>query len=77
MSARIHHPGYKILIAAAPDHAAAVRMASRLLSLGYASHIVPSQIGGETWYRVQVGPYPTSVSARAMRVKLLAALAVR
>jgi cell division septation protein DedD len=76
-STKIHHPRYKIVIAAAPDRAAAVRMASRLLSLGYASHIVPSQIDGQTWYRVQVGPYPTSISARAIQAKLLAALAAR
>ena len=46
-STKIHHPRYKIVIAAAPDRAAAVRMASRVLSLGYASHIVPSQIDGQ------------------------------
>jgi cell division septation protein DedD len=51
--------GYNIVIDAAMDRAAANRMASRLLALGYTSHIVPSQINGQTWYRVQVGPYPT------------------
>ncbi|MGH7915194.1 MAG: SPOR domain-containing protein [Candidatus Binataceae bacterium] len=72
-----HHHGYNIVIDAAMDRAAASRMASRLLQLGYTSHIVPSQINGETWYRVQVGPYPTSDDARAAQAQLRAAYTAR
>jgi cell division protein FtsN len=41
-----------------------------LLGLGYASHMVPSQIDGQTWYRLQVGPYPTEDAALAAEAKL-------
>ncbi|HVA39977.1 MAG TPA: SPOR domain-containing protein [Candidatus Binataceae bacterium] len=71
------HHGYNIVIDAAMDRAAANRMASRLLGLGYTSHIVPGQINGQTWYRVQVGPYPTSDEARAAQAQLRAAYSAR
>jgi cell division septation protein DedD len=69
--------GYNIVIDAAMDRAAANRMASRLLALGYTSHIVPSQINGQTWYRVQVGPYPTADDARSAQEQLRAAYTAR
>lgn len=72
-----HPKGYNIVIDAAMDHAAANRMASRLLGLGYTSHIVPSQINGQTWYRVQVGPYPTPDDARAAQAQLRTAYTAR
>lgn len=71
-SARTQHRGYKILIAAATDRSAADRMASRLLGLGYASYVTPTEVNGQTWYRVQVGPYPTSAAARAAQANLQA-----
>jgi DedD protein len=76
-SAATRHHGYNIVIDAAMDHAAANRMASRLFGLGYTSHIVPSQINGQTWYRVEVGPYPTSDDARAAQAQLRAAYTAR
>ncbi|HVB80600.1 MAG TPA: SPOR domain-containing protein [Candidatus Binataceae bacterium] len=75
-SAGTHH-GYNIVIDAAMDRAAANRMASRLLGLGYTSHIVPTRISGQTWYRVQVGPYPTSGEARAAQAQLRTAYTAR
>jgi cell division septation protein DedD len=69
--------GYNIVIDAAMDRTAANRMASRLLALGYTSHIVPSQINGQTWYRVQVGPYSTQDDARAAQTQLRAAYTAR
>lgn len=69
--------GYNIVIDAAMDRTAANRMVSRLLALGYTSHIVPSQINGETWYRVQVGPYPTQDDARAAQAQLRSAYTAR
>jgi len=71
------HRGYNIVIDAAMDRQAAYRMSSRLLALGYTSHIVPTQINGQTWYRVQVGPYPTSEDARAAQAQLRAAYTSR
>ncbi|MFZ1122571.1 MAG: SPOR domain-containing protein [Candidatus Binataceae bacterium] len=65
------------MIDAAMDHAAANRMASRLLGLGYTSHIVPTQISGQTWYRVQVGPYPSADDAREAQAQLRAAYTAR
>jgi DedD protein len=72
-SAGARRAGYNIVIDAAMDRAAANRMASRLLGLGYTSHIVPSRINGQTWYRVQIGPYPTPDDARAAQTQLRAA----
>ena len=76
-SAGTHRKGYNIVIDAAMDRAAANRMASRLLGLGYTSHIVPTQINGQTWYRVQVGPYPTADDAREAQAQLRAAYTAR
>ena len=61
---------YSILMAAAMDRSAADRISSRLLSLGYTSYVTRSNVNGRTWYRVQVGPYPTSSAAQAVRPKL-------
>jgi cell division septation protein DedD len=69
----IHHHVYKITIAAM-DRASADRMVSRLLGLGYTSHIVPGQIDNQIWYRVQVGPYPTAAAAQAAQANLKTAL---
>jgi cell division septation protein DedD len=75
--AGIHGKGYNIVIDAAMDRGAANRMASRLLGLGYTSHILPTQINGQTWYRVQVGPYPSADDARAAQAQLRAAYTAR
>ena len=72
-----HGRGYNIVIDAAMDRAAANRMASRLLGLGYTSHIFPTRINGQTWYRVQVGPYPTADDAQAAQAQLRTAYTAR
>ena len=71
------HHGYNIVIDAAMDRASASRMYSRLLALGYTSRIVPTQINGQTWYKVQVGPYPSAEDARAAQDQLRAAYTAR
>ena len=76
-SAGRHGRGYNIVIDAAMDRAAANRMASRLLGLGYTSHIFPTRINGQTWYRVQVGPYPTADDAQAAQAQLRTAYTAR
>jgi hypothetical protein len=65
------------MIDTAMDRAAADRMVSRLLGLGYIAHTAPSQIDGKTWYRVQVGPYPTADAAGAAQEKLQIAYTAR
>lgn len=72
-----HHRGYNIVINAAMDRAGADRMVSRLLALGYSPHVVPTQINGQTWYKVQVGPYPTAEDARAAQEQLRDAYTTR
>jgi DedD protein len=69
--------GYNIVIDAAMDRPAANKMAARLLGLGYIAHISPTQINGQTWYRVQVGPYPSAEDARAAQAQLRAAYTAR
>jgi len=76
-SAAIRQHKYKIMIDTAMDRVAADRMVSRLLGLGYTARTVPSQIDGQTWYRVQVGPYSTADAAGAAQEKLQAAYTAR
>jgi len=76
-SIRTSHLGYKIMIEASMDRAEADRMTARLLGLGYTSRIVPIQINGQTWYGVQIGPYPTEDAALAAEANLRAAYAAR
>lgn len=63
------HP-FNIVIDAAMDFTGANRMAARLTELGYQPHITPTQINGQTWYKVQVGPYSSAADARAAQDKL-------
>jgi DedD protein len=62
--------GYNIVIDAAMDRAGADRMISRLLALGYTPHLVQTEINGQTWYKLQIGPYPTQDDARAAQEQL-------
>lgn len=48
---------YNIQINAAMDRANADNMASRLRKLGYHAFLVPTNISGQTWWQVRVGPY--------------------
>jgi cell division septation protein DedD len=75
--AQTRHLGYKIMIEATMDLAAADQMTARLLGLGYTCRIVPIQTNGQTWYGMQVGPYPTEDAALAAQANLRAAYAAR
>jgi septal ring-binding cell division protein DamX len=68
----LRHHGYNIQIDAAMDRAGADQMMDRLRQLGYQPHLLQTEIGGQTWYRVQVGPYATQADARAAQEKLRA-----
>lgn len=59
----VHHRGYNIQIEAAMDISGADRMMARLHRLGYSSHLVPTEIDGQRWYKVEVGPYATAEEA--------------
>jgi cell division protein FtsN len=62
-AAAVHHKAYNIEIEAAMDISGADKMMARLQKLGYTSHLVPTEIGGQRWYKVEVGPYSTAEEA--------------
>ena len=61
---------YNIQIEAAMDRNGANSMASRLQRLGYTVHLVPTLIAGQTWYKVEVGPYASQDEAAAAQEQL-------
>src|SRR5581483_959399 len=71
-AAESHPRGYNIVIDAAMDRSGADKMASRLLALGYTPHIIPTLINGGTWYKVEVGPYPSQEDASGAQSQLRA-----
>lgn len=68
--AAAHKKGYNIQIEAVMDHSGAEAMMRKLRALGYTPYEVPTQLNGETWYRVRVGPYATEEEARAAQDRL-------
>ena len=67
---RLHHKPYNIQIQAAMDLGGANQMIRRLQQLGYSPHLVPTDIGGERWYKVEVGPYATQEEAVTAETQL-------
>lgn len=65
------HP-YNIQIDAVMDSAGAQQMADRFRKLGYNPTIVQTNVAGQTWYRIKVGPYTTEAEARAAQDRLRA-----
>jgi septal ring-binding cell division protein DamX len=61
---------FNIQIDAVMDYSGAQQMARRLRQLGYQPTIVQTQIAGQTWYRLRIGPYATAEEARAAQEKL-------
>jgi len=61
---------YNIQIEAAMDRNGATSMAQRLQRLGYTPHLVPTVIAGQTWYKVEVGPYASQDEAAAAQEQL-------
>ena len=64
------HKPYNIQIQAAMDIGGADRMMARLQKLGYPSHLVPTEIAGQRWYKVEVGPYATAEEASNKEAEL-------
>ena len=65
-----HRRPYNIQIQAVMDRTGANEMVHRLQSLGYAPHIVATQLSGQTWYKVEVGPYASQDEAAAAQEQL-------
>jgi septal ring-binding cell division protein DamX len=65
------HP-FNIQIDAVMDSAGAQQMADRLRKLGYTPAIVQTNVAGQTWYKIKVGPYSTEAEARAAQERLRA-----
>ncbi|MBF6559420.1 MAG: SPOR domain-containing protein [Candidatus Binataceae bacterium] len=61
---------YNIQIQAVMDRNGAEVMVVRLQNLGYTPHIVSTQLSGQTWYKVEVGPYATQQEAAAAQQQL-------
>jgi cell division septation protein DedD len=66
----VHRKPYNIQIEAAMDISGADQMMVRLRKLGYPSHLVPTEIAGQRWYKVEVGPYATVEAASSAEAQL-------
>jgi|SRR5271166_4375981 len=64
------HKNYSVQIEAVMDQQGANEMVAKLKRLGYLPYIVETDIGGQPWYRVRVGPYATAEEAKAVETKL-------
>jgi cell division septation protein DedD len=64
------HRNYSVQIEAVMDQQGANEMVAKLKRLGYLPYLVETDIGGQTWYRVRVGPYATAEEAKAVEIKL-------
>ena len=67
-----HSRPFNIQIEAAMDLNGANQMIKRLEQIGYPSHLVPTSISGQQWYKVEVGPYTTQEEAAAAEAQLRA-----
>ena len=67
-----HGKPFNIQIDAVMDRANAEQMTTRLQKLGYHAFMVPTDISGQTWWRVRVGPYQSQDEASAAEQELRA-----
>jgi DedD protein len=61
---------YNIQIEAVMDKSGADEMVGRLKSLGYNAQEVKTELNGQLWYRVRVGPYASAEEATAAQDRL-------
>ena len=59
------HRHFNVTVQAAMDANSAAQMIQRLQTLGYHPRRVATSINGQTWFKVQVGPYATREEATA------------
>ncbi|MDO8433352.1 MAG: SPOR domain-containing protein [Candidatus Binatus sp.] len=64
------HKPFNIQIEAVMDKSGADEMVARLRGLGYNAQESTTNLGGQTWYRVRVGPYNSEDEARSAEQKL-------
>jgi len=69
---RPRHRPFNIQIEAAMDRNGATEMVHRLQALGYQPHLVPTQLNGQAWYKIVIGPYPTQEAAAAAQQEMRA-----
>jgi len=67
-----HGKPFNIQIDAVMDRSNAEQMTTRLQKLGYHAFMVPTDISGQTWWRVRVGPYQSQEEASAAEQELRA-----
>jgi cell division septation protein DedD len=67
-----HGKPFNIQIDAVMDRTGADQMTQRLQKLGYHAFMVPTQMSGQTWWRVRVGPYNSQEEASAAEQELRA-----
>ncbi len=66
---------YTVQVSSWQSRSKADEEVTKLEQAGFPAFVESKAIGGETWYRVRVGKYPTSGEARAERDKLQKMLA--
>jgi septal ring-binding cell division protein DamX len=64
------HRPYTIQIQAAMDLSGANQMVHRLHALGFQPRMVPTELNGQTWYKVEIGPYATQEEAAAAQQQM-------
>jgi hypothetical protein len=64
------HKPYTIQIQAAMDLSGANQMVHRLHALGFQPRMVPTELNGQTWYKVEIGPYATQEEAAAAQQQM-------
>ena len=64
------HEPYSVQIDAVMDRQGAEDIARKLSAGGYEPYIVPTEIDGQTWYKVRVGHYETEEAAREAEQRL-------
>lgn len=73
-SASVPSPGHRqpfnIQIDAVMDYANAQQMVTRLQKLGYHAFLVPTDIDGQRWWRVRVGPFGSAEEAQTAEQEL-------
>jgi septal ring-binding cell division protein DamX len=70
---KTHKHPFNIQIEAVMDRDGADQMVRRLQALGYPAAAETTDIDGQTWYRVKVGPYESQEEAQDAQDKLRAA----
>lgn len=64
-SSGVRHKPVNITIHTLMDRSNAEQMTGRLQKLGYRAYMVPTDVSGQTWWRVRIGPYQSKEEAAA------------